>query len=82
MGHVVEPSARSRSRYAVDMLSPEECRRTDPRLASLTDHALIEAAELLDRLAEVALADWFRRQAARGSKVPSGILPFLDEPPL
>lgn len=62
------------------MLTPEECRRVDPALSSLTDEELDEAVAFLDGLAEVVLAAWFRRQQEHGSKLPPGILPFLEDP--
>lgn len=62
------------------MLTPEECRRIDPALSTLSDDELVEAVELLDRLAEVTLAAWFLRERKRGSKLPPGIVPFLDDP--
>jgi hypothetical protein len=68
------------TRYAVRMLLPEEVRRVDPALASLSDEELAEAVRLLEGLAEVALANWFRCQQECGSKLPPGVLPFLKEP--
>jgi hypothetical protein len=62
------------------MLSPEECRRIDPALTTLSDEQLVEAVELLDRLAELVLEDWFSRQAQQGSNPPAGIVHSSDEP--
>ena len=58
------------------MLSPDECRRIDPELSSLTDEQLAEAVALLEQLAELALMEWFRSQQERGSLLPPGIVPF------
>jgi hypothetical protein len=72
--------ATQRYGYASQMLSPDECRRIDPALVHLSDEELAEAVALLDGLADVVLADWFSGQRQAGSKLPPGILPFLEDP--
>lgn len=62
------------------MLSPEQCRRIDPALSALSDEEIVEAVELLDRLAELALAEWFSGEEQRGSTPPPGFVHFSDEP--
>jgi len=61
------------------MISPDECRALDPTLATLSDDELAEAVSLLDRLAEVFLADWFTRQRDGGASLPSEVVTFLEK---